>query len=515
MNYMSLQLSNLFICGFEGTVLTRETSEKLLELNPAGLILFDTNIQTKEQVKKLTVDLKDLLGEDLLISVDQEGGKVERLRRVAASLPSLYSLGLASLEKPRYLGDFVNLFADELLELGFNFVFAPCLDLNTNPHNPIIGTRSLGVNSQIVSEQLTKMFPALNSFPLLNCAKHFPGHGDSSKDSHLDLPFIDFSDEVKFCDHLAPFRVAIENNVDAVMIAHAIYALPDAMKVSLGKYLEKLSLSCSLDLLDKLPASINPFFVEVLLKQELGFKGLCVTDEITMKALNRFGDYKYLCELMVKAGNDLIIWNTNIDEALAVERSSPFCHFSKAIKTRIENSYEKIRTVNLKFKKTNLRSKVTNEERLSLSIQMKSIVKDAFSKLNLLTDDSFKNRDFYKSIINKLDCILVISHPKLEIAVLKKVFPLPTLIEVPSISIQSPYYLSSMPEVQKLKDQESSNILLLTFQSWSNTLLDENIRDLKVNFSHVIHVESDFVNPNADLNLAGANRLHYEALLDL
>ena len=115
-----MQLSNLFICGFEGTILSKETADKLLELKPAGLILFDTNIEEPEQLKKLITDLKDLLGEDILISVDQEGGKVERIRKVSASLPSLYALATASVKNPDYLKSHTQLFASELIDLEFN-----------------------------------------------------------------------------------------------------------------------------------------------------------------------------------------------------------------------------------------------------------------------------------------------------------------------------------------------------------------------------------------------------------
>ena len=346
-----MQLSNLFICGFQGAVLDKETADKLLELKPAGLILFDTNIKEAEQLKKLITDLKDLLGEDILISVDQEGGKVERIRKVSASLPSLYALGTASSKNPEYLKTHTQLFASELINLGFNLVFAPCLDLNTNPQNPIIGTRSLGDDAKLISKQATTIINELKKYPLLNCAKHFPGHGDSSKDSHYSLPYIDLSKEFLFNNHLDPFRAAINSDIDMVMTAHAIYRLPENIQAKLLKSTLNNS-KLKPEILEKLPASINPFFVESLLKQELNFKGLCISDEITMKALSEFGDYKRICELMVNAGNDLIIWNTNIDEALEIERSSPSCHLSKSLRERIENSIEKIQ-----LKKNQLKAK--------------------------------------------------------------------------------------------------------------------------------------------------------------
>ncbi|MFO0002746.1 MAG: glycoside hydrolase family 3 N-terminal domain-containing protein, partial [bacterium] len=130
-----------------------------------------------------------LLGEDLIVSVDQEGGKVERLRKVASSLPSMQALGQASLlpDKidfdPQLIIDYSTTLASSLHELGFNMVFAPCVDLATNPLNPIIGTRSLGSNEDLVSRQAKLIIKTLQEANIITCAKHFPGHGDTSKDS--------------------------------------------------------------------------------------------------------------------------------------------------------------------------------------------------------------------------------------------------------------------------------------------------------------------------------------------
>lgn len=531
-----MQLSNLFICGFKGATLDKETADKLLELKPAGLILFDTNIEEPEQLKKLITDLKDLLGEDILISVDQEGGKVERIRKVSASLPSLYALGTASRKNPDYLNSHTQLFASELIDLGFNLVFAPCLDLNTNPLNPIIGTRSLGNDAKLVSEQATAIISELKKYPLLNCAKHFPGHGDSSKDSHYSLPYIDLSEESSFNNHLEPFRAALNSGIDMVMTAHAIYKLPESIQKKLlgSGFNNKLTQ----EILEKLPASINPCFVEGLLQQELKFKGLCVTDEITMKALSEFGDYKRICELMIKAGNDLIIWNTNLDEALEIERSSPTCHFSKSLRERIENSIEKIKLTKnqLKTKKitvlesqhsSNLDKNSTIKHTLGASHREKLI-----QEMSNIVQDSIQikykaqnglNAELSSLLPLKPDYILVFEHPKLESEVIMKVFPEAKLIKF-SAKTESLIDLILGHLEKELNEISKSTLkyLILTFQCWSDPKLENLIKDgatqlslilnFKKHFPNTVHVECDFDSEIADINLAGANFVHYKAL---
>jgi beta-N-acetylhexosaminidase len=511
-----MQLSNLFICGFTGTVLSKETADKLLELKPAGLILFDTNIGNAEiedceqssQLKKLISDLKDLLGEDILVSVDQEGGKVERIRKVSASLPSLYALGTASRKNPDYLKSHTQLFASELIDLGFNLVFAPCLDLNTNPLNPIIGTRSLGNDAKLVSKQATAIINELKKYPLLNCAKHFPGHGDSSKDSHYSLPYIDLSEESSFNNHLEPFRAAINSEIDMVMTAHAIYKLPESIQEKLlgSGFNNKLTQ----EILEKLPASINPFFVEGLLQQELKFKGLCVTDEITMKALSAFGDYKRICELMIRAGNDLIIWNTNLDEALEVERSSPTCHFSKSLRERLENSIEKIRLTKNQLKAREFQTSEIHtldpEEREKLIKEMSNIVQDSIQ---------IRHAELSSLLPLEPDYILVFEHPKLESEVIKKVFPEAKLIKFSKEESLIDLVLERLKEESNEISKSSLKYLILTFQCWSDPKLESLILDFKKHFPNTIQVECDFNSKIADIDLGGANLVHYKALAKL
>lgn len=299
-----MQIAKLFIVGFPGAELDLKTAQQLKEMSPAGVIFFDQNIVDKEQVKKLVCDLKDLLGEDLLISVDQEGGRVQRLRKVTTELSSLRDLAAKSRAEKSLepLREHAQILSTELKELGFNYNFAPCVDLDSNPANPIIGERSLSNDIEEMKTFVPLLIKEYQRHGILTCAKHFPGHGDADLDSHLDLPCLNYeakySSLAEFERHLEPFRFAIEAGVDSIMIGHLLISHLD----------------------DKLPASLSPKIIKGLLRSELGFDGVVCSDELTMKALKGFGTYSEICKKALLASNDLLIWNTNLDDAAIVAK---------------------------------------------------------------------------------------------------------------------------------------------------------------------------------------------------
>jgi hypothetical protein len=319
-----------------------------------------------------------------------------------------------------------------------------------------------------------------------------------------------------------------------VMTAHAIYKLPESIQEKLlgSGFNNKLTQ----EILEKLPASINPFFVEGLLQQELKFKGLCVTDEITMKALSAFGDYKRICELMIKAGNDLIIWNTNIEEALEVERSSPTCHFSKSLRERIENSIKKI-----KLTRNQLRAKKMTvlESQHDYNLDKNSTIKHTLGashrekliqEMSNIVQDSIQikykaqnglNAELSSLLPLKPDYILVFEHPKLESEVIMKVFPEAKFIKF-SAGTKSLIDLILAHIKEDEISKSSLKYLILTFQCWNDPKSENLIEDgvtqpslilnFKKHFPNTVHVECDFDSEIADINLAGANFVHYKAL---
>ncbi|NQY81409.1 MAG: glycoside hydrolase family 3 protein [Candidatus Caenarcaniphilales bacterium] len=485
-----LKISNLFIVGFEGTILTDEISEKLLRLRPAGIILFDTNIESRPQVQKLIKDLKNLLGEKLLISVDQEGGKVERLRKVSPSLCSLYALGKASSElnsdgslsekSVENLKTHTRLLALDLIDLGFNLVFAPCADLNSNSLNPIIGTRSLGEDSNLIAKQLSVIINEFKNYPLLHCAKHFPGHGDAKIDSHLALPEIDLSDLTKFESHLQPFKKAISLDTDSVMVAHATFKLPP-------KIIEELKLEDE-ESFSKLPASINPKLIKSFLCKHLSFSNLVISDEITMKALSHFGDYESIAKQMIHAGNDLVIWNTNIDEALEVcdaELSSELLNSIKLSFEKIDRFHE---FLSLRVKTYQKREEL-DQEIDSLYLKQQDFLKELFCNNHL--------QDF-----NEPDLILCFDHHKIENFVLSEIFP--------NVTIDRFNNKSNLTII--LDRYRDKKILVFSFLAYTNPKQREQINVIKKSSNQVLEIACDYPDSEAHINLLAFNKVHIEAL---
>ncbi|MEY3370743.1 MAG: hypothetical protein RLZZ361_1413 [Cyanobacteriota bacterium] len=467
---MQINFGKLFIVGFEGFELDLHTSIKLKEINPAGVIFYDCNIKQKDQVIKLIKDLKALLGADLIISVDQEGGKVERLRKVSTSLPSMQALGRASVLSdkndfdPKLFIDYSIALASSLHELGFNMVFAPCVDLATNPTNPIIGTRSLGCNEDMVSNQAKIIIKTLQEANINACAKHFPGHGDTSKDSHLELPAIDFIPEQYF-RHLKPFKSAILAGVKTIMVAHLLI---------------KNNSSDQSYKFDDVPASLSGRLIQQHLRGELGFMGAVVSDEITMKALSSFGDYSEIAYKMIQAGNNLIVWNSNLDDALKSARY---------LNTNSNNDLIKNYNESLSHIK-NL--KISNNFQVPFSKNMDQAMVDICRRAlhNPLNIKITAESDIY-----------IFNHPKLEIGVFKEIFTKSSNI----------VQYSSALDLKSLQTNPNP-VLLFSFQLANYPEIITILKTLKSTKKNLIIISVDQEDSLADIHLYGANRAHLMAL---
>jgi len=481
---MQINFGKLFIVGFEGTELNESISQKLKALDPAGVILYDTNIRELEQVKSLIRDLKALLGDDLIVSVDQEGGKVERLRKVSPSLPSMQALGRASMLSdssdafdPEPIIQYTKVLASSLSELGFNMVFAPCVDLATNPLNPIIGTRSLGSCEDLVSKQSEIIIRTLQDLGIIACAKHFPGHGDTSKDSHLELPFIEFNLDL-YLKHVKPFISAINSGVKSIMIAHLLIRNNSSDK----KYE-----------FDDLPTSLSRSLICDYLRQELGFDGVVVSDEITMKALSFYGNYSQIAHQMINAGNNLIIWNTNLDDAF----NTALYLNQLSDSTLVENYYKSLNyLVSLKGFQKNTSSVISSN---ILNLNTKNLVVNAEQEMISICQKAIKN-PLGMSFPSQFD-IYVFNHPKLEIEVFREVFP-------QALSVNQ--YFS----VEDLKPLESNDkaVLLFSFQLANHPNLQEQIKILKSKKNNLLIISVDQEDSIADIHLYGCNRAHLRAL---
>jgi beta-N-acetylhexosaminidase len=250
--------------GLPGPSLDAPTRALIREIQPAGFILFARNVIGPQQVLSLNHELSSLTRSDTpaFLSVDQEGGRVQRIREPATRWPTMRDVA-ASFDDTTLTETVSRGLAEELLAMGFNLNFAPVADVDSNPDNPVIGDRSFGVEPARVAEHVAAFVRGHQSSGVVACAKHFPGHGDTSVDSHLDLPVVNKSKEALLACEWLPFARAVEEGVGSVMTAHVVFP--------------------SLD--DAYPATLSPRVLRELLRERLSYEGVIFSDDMDMKAV--------------------------------------------------------------------------------------------------------------------------------------------------------------------------------------------------------------------------------------
>jgi beta-N-acetylhexosaminidase len=289
------KVGQLLLLGFGGTVMDDTIAAFLDDMKPGGVALFGRNIDTPEQTMRLIRDVRGhdpaarLGGVPMFVAVDQEGGNVVRLKKSATILPSAMALGAANdPELARRAGAALG---RDLKLLGFNMNLAPVLDVNSNPRNPVIGIRSFGESPSAVAELGVAYIEGMQSEGVLAVAKHFPGHGDTDADSHYHLPVLQHDKQRLEDVELLPFARAFAEGLDAIMTAHI--ALP-ALGLETGE--EK-----------DLPATVSPRVLTRLLREELGYDGLVMTDGLEMQGIvQRFGSGEAAVRAVL-AGADVVM----------------------------------------------------------------------------------------------------------------------------------------------------------------------------------------------------------------
>lgn len=273
--------ARLLTVGFAGKVLDPELAS-LLDRGIGGVVLFSRNVGTPAELAELTFAIKRRAGRPLLTAIDQEGGSVARLRNGFTRLPPFRALGeRGDAELGRELGRVVGA---ELGAVGIDWDFAPVLDVDTNPDNPVIGARSLGAEPGRVAELGIAFAQGLLEKGVAACAKHFPGHGDTEQDSHLHLPRLPHTRERLEQVELSPFRAAVAARVPSIMAAHIVFEALDAER----------------------PASMSSA-VLALLRKDLGYDGIIVTDDLEMKAIADHFPIEEVVEQGLLAGVDLFL----------------------------------------------------------------------------------------------------------------------------------------------------------------------------------------------------------------
>lgn len=323
------KIGQMIVTGFVGEAMSGGFVELVREYKVANTILFSYNCKSRSQLKTLCTSIQTLVrketGTDAFITMDQEGGVVARLPEDSLHVPGAMAIAAAGDVKRAYLAALYS--GRELKRLGVNFNLAPVLDINSNDKNPVIGVRSFGSEEKTVSEYGCAMVRGYLDAGVLCSVKHFPGHGDTAVDSHVSLPCVDKSYEELKGFELIPFQCAIQEGATAVTLAHILFPQIERTKI---------------------PATMSAVIIQDILRGDLGFSHLIVSDCMEMDAIKKYYGTVQGAKKAVKAGVDLIFISHTAQRAkeavLAIEQAVESGEIPLA---RIDEAVEKI----LKFKK--------------------------------------------------------------------------------------------------------------------------------------------------------------------
>ncbi len=494
-----LMLSIRYFC--EGALLDEENSSErkrclepvvelpsslanfLSQIELAGVVLFSENIISVEQTKKLTSDIQMAGGKagssNYLIGIDQEGGRVVRIPRdIATSFSGNMAIG-ATYEQfgDQFSTTVGSIIGKELNYLGINLNFAPDVDVNNNPDNPVINIRSFGENPDRVSELGLAMMNSLQEQNVMATLKHFPGHGNTHVDSHTGLPSVDFAkcemDKIEF----APFKYAIEKGDPAmVMTAHIQYPQLDPTQV-INKYGESIIV----------PATMSHKLMTSILKDELGFKGVVITDAMNMAGISANFELAEATAQSFLAGVDISLMPYPIRNQKDIDGFIPFV---KEIAQIMEG-------LSLKPQSSNKLSKYELLKATAESVATIEAIKSKYQKPNImakeLTWTHNKYRRFEQTLAEKS-----ISALRLD----KKVFPLNKHSNEKSIHI----LVRNLDQKEVVENAFKNLVKTEDLYKLSFTLLNSlEIKSLEFDFDveHLIIFEQNGSVSSVDIGEAG------------
>ena len=280
------KIGQMLIVGFDGQNINENIKSLILDNHVGGVIFFSNNVESLEGVINLTNELKKINTSNkfpLFIAVDEEGGSVSRTPNEFLAIPSAQYIGAFDDENINY--NIGKIIADELKQQGYNMDFAPSLDILSNPYNTVIGDRSYGETSDIVSRLGIKTMEGIRDSSIVSVIKHFPGHGDTDVDSHYGLPLVEKSlAELKELE-LIPFENAIKAGADAIMISHILLTKIDSEN----------------------PATMSKEVITNVLRENMEFDGVVITDDMTMGAIIENYDIGEASVKSINAGADIIL----------------------------------------------------------------------------------------------------------------------------------------------------------------------------------------------------------------
>lgn len=285
----------LVITGIKGLSLNEEEKHFIRQEKIGGVILFSHNFSDQAQLAELVNSIQALRDEwPLFISVDHEGGRVTRFKKGFTQFPAMYDV--SRLDSPKLTYEIHTVMAKELSACGINLSFSPVCDIWTNPDNKVIGDRSFGTTPDEVEKHVSAAIRGLQTHGVLACPKHFPGHGDTLKDSHTDLPLIKDSLDKLRNRELVPFMKAVKSRSEMIMMAHLQVDAID----------------------DTLPTSLSPKAYS-LLRDEAKFTKIIITDDMEMKAISDRWPTGEAALTALNAGADMLIYRTMAEAEKAVE----------------------------------------------------------------------------------------------------------------------------------------------------------------------------------------------------
>ncbi len=295
MTELYAEIGQMLVSGFHGTAINAEIEDLILNRQVGGFILFERNFEDPEQLRRLIGDMQALARQTalqlpLFISVDQEGGRVSRLGPPFTRFPDPCCLGAAGK------GDLARRFGlalgREMMAVGINMDYAPVLDIDTNPKNPIIGKRAFAKSADEVARLGIEFMRGFEAAGVLAVGKHFPGHGDTEQDSHLALPRVRRDIETLEAVELLPFARATAAGLKVIMTAHVIYDAWD----------------------DQFPATFSRRILEGVLRERLGFGGVVMSDDLEMKAVEDHYAFDDFTRLGCDAGVDVFLICHSVDK---------------------------------------------------------------------------------------------------------------------------------------------------------------------------------------------------------